>query len=212
MLTSFPSFVLGISQPNSTVLESDISYHPTSAMAPACSPCFYPQHSDFPPTLPCHPPRVISQNANMVLSLPSLNPEGAPTALRLDSETFTKGSGAHPSGHGRPLPLGPLLQGALHPPPPQAPRCHATALPICSSWAWCLLKWPLLQGHAPCLSQTSGYLGHALKHPVPLSYSFATVLRLFAHMGCGPAVREGTLPTVLTAESRLRHCRPHSIS
>lgn len=91
MLTPCPPFVLGVSQPNSTALESDISYHPTPAMAPACSPCFYPQHPDFPPTLPCHPPGVISPNANMVLSLPSLNPERAPTALRLDPETFTKG-------------------------------------------------------------------------------------------------------------------------
>lgn len=133
MLTPCPSFVLGVSQPNSTVLEFDISYHPTSAMAPACSPCFYPQHPDFPPTLPCHPPRVISQNANMVLSLPSLNPERAPTALRLDSETFTKGYGARP--------IGPRLTSSSWASPPGSPApttsgsqvpCHPPAHLLCT--------------------------------------------------------------------------------
>lgn len=96
-LTPRPSFPLCASQTKSTFKNLIFSAIEHSPWPPTWSPCFHSPH----PRLPTQPAQTSSQCdyskcKSGLLSLSSLNPKRAPTALRLDSETLTKGHGASP--------------------------------------------------------------------------------------------------------------------
>ena len=107
--------------------------------------------ANFPPILPSHPLRMISQNANVPIFLLGL--KWAKVSFWLNSKTLTKGyrpALSSPAGLSLlgPCPLFPLLQGVLCPPPwgPQEP-CYSLSLPCPSLLGGMSLY---LNGHFSC--------------------------------------------------------------